>query len=43
MPNTHLEGLRPSTECCVVDVGVTIMLGVCNPPRQGVNSRSNLG
>jgi hypothetical protein len=27
----------------VVPAGVIVLLGLCNPPRQGVNSRPNLG
>jgi hypothetical protein len=40
--NTDLEGLHPYTECCVVAAGVTDMLGLCNPPRRGVNNWPNL-
>jgi hypothetical protein len=27
----------------VVPVGVAVLLGLCNPPHRGVNSRPNLG
>jgi hypothetical protein len=42
-------GLIPNLMVCVlalivvVPVGVTVLFGLCNLPRRGINSRSNLG
>jgi hypothetical protein len=40
--NIDNEGLYPA-RIVVVPAGVTVLLGLCNPPHGGVNSRPILG
>ena len=48
-PRTRCSGVISTSKVCelvrnvVVAAGVTVLLGLCNPPRQGVDSRPNLG
>ena len=48
-PRTRCPGVISTSKVCdlagnvVVAVGVTILLGLCNPPCRGVDSQPNLG